>query len=279
MKTFLVFCLVTLSFTTVCVGQNITLNLPIQKTISTVSSNFATGKWGLKAGQISPGQEHTNVPYNWVIQRTGDTIRIANYGVGGASNAFQFSITKETNISSKFYLHTQLGYRQRGFTEDARFNPQTATVNSLPAGQADAFYRHRSIFLDASVVWKWSRWKRFTPFVSYGNRLDYMFDHRGDFWGGRMPTFKRIEYSPLFRIGTEFRLPSLLRNPNPTTKRYSKLSIEIEFNPGIINVAKSTGDGGLSINGSTRPTPFGGRYNVQPQIRNSSKALLVSFQF
>ena len=277
MKVFVVFFFLVVSSVTVCPAQSISLKLPIQKTVSTISSNFAEGKWGLKAGLISSGQEHTNVPYNWVIQRTGDTIRVSNYGVGGM-DAFQFSITKETSLLPKLHLYTQVGYRQRGFDSDLQFSPLTATASTLPEGRT-SFYKHRSIFIDASLVWKWSRWKRFAPFLSYGNRVDCMFDHRGDFWGGRIPTFKQLELSPLFRVGSEFRLPSLLRNTNATLKRSSKLSIEIEYNPGFTNIAKPTGNSSIGLNGSTQPTPFGGRYGVQRQIRSSSVALLVGIQF
>ncbi|MFN4145416.1 MAG: hypothetical protein ACK4GN_06305 [Runella sp.] len=256
-------------------GNSQTIRLPIDRTVKDISSKFIEGKWGLKVGVVSSGQRHSNVPYDWVVPR-GDTLRMSSRGTSAISG-LHLSISKDIEITPRWGVHTQLGYRKRGFTDDKKFNPATGVAFGLPDGQTSS-YHHHSIFFDASAVWKMTRWEKFTPFISYGNRLDYMFGHGGDFWGV-MPTFATLELSPMVRVGMDFKIPGLSRKQSALGRKYSKLTIEVEHNFGMMNVAKSSGNSRISINGSTAPRPFGNRYGVQREIINVSNSILIGLHF
>ena len=189
---------------------------------------------------------------------------------------------REVEELRKVHLLYGTGYRQRGFLSPYKYNRlTTGYINDLPKG-VESNNRFGNLCLDLAVKLRRDRGKKMVPFLLIGNRLDGRIRFRSDFWGNDYKGLTRFEISPFFSGGVEFPVPALTlarKNPDSPLERMTRLTIEFEFNPGIMNTHIGGLGGSISINGQTVPNPYGSKLSVSPIVNNQSFGVNIGLRF
>lgn len=238
--------------------------------------------WGFKLGLNFTNQVYSNIPTKYYSSLTNDTITIANGG-GYNRKGISFLLYREVEASKKVHLLYGVGYRQRGFLSDQKYNRHTTGyVNDLPKGQ-ESNNRFDNLYLDFAVKLRRDRGKKIVPFLLVGNRLDGRIHFSSDFWGTDYTNLTRFEISPFFSGGVEFVIPALTlarKDEYNPTERFTRLTIEFEFNPGIMNVHSGDFGGlGLSVSGTPIPNPYGSKIPVEKEVKNQSFGVNIGLRF
>ncbi len=115
-----------------------------------------------------------------------------------------------------------------------------------------------------------------------GNRLDFRVHFKSDFWGDDYSNLTRFDLSPFLSGGVEIPLGVYLGSKKEKDwQDYSRLTLEVEFNPGIMKIhLDEFGPGSLQIGGKPpRPNPYGSPIPVQKYVVNKSFGFSAGIKF
>ncbi len=187
-----------------------------------ISPRFGTST-GFKLSVLVSGQEITNIPTLLPLYYKKDTV--IDNRTGSADGQFGFSVAyfAYKPVTRLLSLQTAVGFRQRGFIADTKYDPRTgyALLSSLNIN------RLSNLFVDLGLRLQTVPGRKTSWFASFSNRIDYLIASRLPFWNNENP-YRQIEFSPVGQAGFGFRY-------GPHGRR---CFVELEGNPGIMNVLK-----------------------------------------
>ncbi len=108
-------------------------------------------------------------------------------------------LLREVIASRSISVVLGIGYRQRGFIADSRYNRRGSGYV-----EAQGFYtnnRFDNAAFDLALKYRRNRNTRLTPYALIGNRLDCRLNFKSDFWEDYSRNFTQFELSPLFGAG------------------------------------------------------------------------------
>jgi hypothetical protein len=202
-------------------------------------------QFSLKTGVNTSYQKYDNIPTFEPAIIPPDTLWRSGFGWYNRTG-LNLTVCYETMLSSKLFLTSGLGYRQRGFDAESVYDPTTGIIGP---GTAGVYSSNRVDYLTLDLGIKLLpfptlKWK---PYFSLANRLGFLVSMNTPFWktrSGRYGGYRQSEYSPVVCTGIEIPLKGLTlfkaKETGTVGNPYAKLLIEIEYNPGIMNIHKSS---------------------------------------
>ena len=202
-------------------------------------------RFSLKVGVNTSYQNYDNIPTYEPAIIPPDTLWRSGFGWYNRTG-LNITFCYETLLSNKITFTSGLGYRQRGFEAESVYNPRTGIVEPGITGSYSS-NRLDYITLDAGlkfVPFPNAKWK---PYISVLNRLGALAGMKTPFWktsSGRYGGYRQFEYSPVLSTGIEIPLKGVTifkRKMEETIgNAYTRLLVEIEYNPGIMNIHKGS---------------------------------------
>jgi hypothetical protein len=217
------------------------LCIPLFLLISQISLCQVYQTWGVKFGINFTNQVFEDIPVlNIRIIGSQTDTSFRDYGGGYNRAGISLLLYKEFAPSRTVSLVAGIGYRQRGFAGKATYNRQYGWLEQLPEGQENQ-NRFDNAYVDLAVKLRLNRFKYVVPYFLLGNRIDGRLASRSEFWGDDYPYLTRLELSPVGGAGVEIPLKGVylsnkISRKEKLTNEPTCLTIEIEVNPGIMNV-------------------------------------------
>lgn len=240
--------------------------------------------WGVKVGMQFTNQVYQNLPTLRNIPALGSQPgKTDTSDFGGHYNRQGISVLfyREFMANRTISLLVGVGYRQRGFIADQKYYRQSGLVEDLPEGE-ETNNRLDNAALDFAVKLRKPK-ARFAPYLLLGNRLDCNLNVKSDFWGEEYRAMTRFELSPLAGIGAEIPLGDWRLLDQDRKKlgifqpEATRLTVEIEVNPGIMNVHVGETNP-PRLNGAPPPVSFA-PFTIQKIAKNQSFGVNVGLKF